>query len=240
MLDHVRSAQMGTKWVQNSRQFRQHTTGSPLHGIEHPRSERFSRRYHLTATGARDAMTTGRLTKLIVALGLVVVPAASDSGASSSAQQATPVTFSLSARQASEVSVVVRFVGAFNARQLRAVLALLTRDADVSDCDFRRVTATEARGRVAITAWLRQRFRDRDQLTVERIWNENPAEPSGVVSVDWAKRKSKTLSSLGFPAGIKPQLSAKVIFTTATPVRISRFANGPSGGSPTVCRPQGP
>src|SRR6266540_6065410 len=24
MLDHVRSAQMGTKWVQNSRQFRQH------------------------------------------------------------------------------------------------------------------------------------------------------------------------------------------------------------------------
>jgi hypothetical protein len=185
---------------------------------------------------------TSRLTHVMIVLGLclLAVPAASDSGTARNTLQGTPVTFSLSARQALEVSVVVRFVSAFNLRQLRAALALVTPDADVSDCDFRRVAATEARGRVAVRAWLRQRFRDRDQLTVERISNENAEQPSGVVAVDWAKRKSKTLTYLGFPGGIKPQLSAKIVFSTTPPVRISRFANGPSGGSVSVCRPQGP
>lgn len=147
-------------------------------------------------------------------------------------------TFALNARQAEEVSVVVRFIDAFNQRRLRTALALLTPSVEVSDCDYGRVRSTAARGRRHVRIWLRQRFRDRDHVEVARIWNANPEQPSGVVGVDWARRTSNTLRSLGFPAGIKPQLGAKVTFMTTKPVRILRFANGPVGGSPESCRPQ--
>ncbi len=189
-------------------------------------------------------MTRRRLTQFLIALSLALLflPAGSVSGTAGQSRTnlQPPTTFTLTARQASEVSVVVRFISAFNGRQLRAALALATPSIDVSDCDYRRVAATEARGQREVATWLRQRFRDRDHLTVAHIWNENPDQPSGVVAVDWAKRTSNTLRSLGFPAGIKPQLSAKVVFTTTGPVRISRFANGPVGGSPSTCRPQTP
>jgi hypothetical protein len=173
---------------------------------------------------------------------LLLLPAGSVSGTAGRSERNLnpPTTFTLSARQADEVSVVVRFISAFKGRHLRAALALLTPNIDISDCDYRRVVATEVRGRRQVAAWLRQRFRDRDQVKVARIWNENPEQPSGVVGVDWARRTSNTLRSLGFPAGIKPQLSAKVVFTATEPARISRFANGPVGGSPSACRPQAP
>jgi hypothetical protein len=187
-------------------------------------------------------MTRRRLTQVLMAFGLALLFLAAGSVSGTAGGPETnlepPATFTLTARQASEVSVVVRFISAFNGRHLRAALALVTPSIGVSDCDYRRVAATEARGRLQVAAWLRLRFRDRDQLTVARISNANPDQPSGVVAVDWAKRTSNTLRSLGFPAGIKPQLSAKVVFATTAPVRISRFANGPVGGSPSLCRPQ--
>jgi hypothetical protein len=178
----------------------------------------------------------------MIALGLLILVSGSVSGKAGGQQSSVepPTTFTLNARQAEEVSAAVQFMDAFNRRQLRAALALLTRSVDVSDCDFRRVRATEARGRRQVTKWLRQRFRDRDHLEVARMWNANPEQPSGVVAIDWARRTSNTLRSLGFPAGIKPQLGAKVVFTTTRPVRISRFANGPIGGSQELCRLQGP
>lgn len=189
-------------------------------------------------------MRRNRLTQVLPAVGVALLVLASGTASGRAGHRQTgldpPTTFTLSARQAEEVSVTVRFVGAFNQRQLRAALALLTRSADVSDCDYRRVRATEARGRSQVTKWLRQRFRDRDHLQVARIWNANPEQPTGVVAIDWAKRTSNTLRSLGFPTGIKPQLGAKVVFTTTRPVRISRFANGPVGGSPESCRPHAP
>jgi hypothetical protein len=190
-------------------------------------------------------MRRNRLTQVLAAFGVALLVLASGTAASGGAGHPQtsldlPTTFTLSARQAEEVSVAVRFVQAFNQRQLRAALALLTRSADVSDCDYRRVRAIEMRGRSQVTRWLRQRFRDRDDLQVARISNANPEQPTGVVAIDWARRTSNTLRSLGFPTGIKPQLGAKVIFTTTTPIRISRFANGPVGGSPELCRPQTP
>jgi len=189
-------------------------------------------------------MRRSRLTQVLAAIGLALLVLASGSVSSGAGRPQTsldpPTTFTLSARQAEEVSVTVRFIDAFNRRQLRAALALLTLSADVSDCDYRRVRATEVRGRRQVTTWLRQRFRDRDHLEVARIWNANPEQPTGVVGIDWAKRTSNTLRSLEFPAGIKPQLGAKVVFTTTRPIRISRFANGPVGGSPESCRPHAP
>jgi hypothetical protein len=189
-------------------------------------------------------MRRTRLTLVLAGTGLVLLLLAAGSvSGKAGRQQASvdpPTTFTLSARQAEEVSVAVRFIDAFNRRQLRAALALLTPTVDVSDCDYRRVRATAVRGRRQVTTWLRQRFGDRDHLEVARIWNTNPEQPSGVVGVGWARRASNTLRALGFPAGIKPQLGAKVVFATTKPVRISRFANGPVGGSPESCRPQNP
>ena len=58
----------------------------------------------------------------------------------------------------------------------------------------------------------------------------------GVVGVVWALRSSDSLKSLGFPKGIRPQLSAKVDFDRTTN-QITRFANGPYGGDQRSCRP---
>src|SRR6266487_1877418 len=123
-------------------------------------------------------MRRTRLTQVLMGFGLtlLLLPAGSLSGTAGRPLRKLdpPTTFTLSARQASEVSVVVRFISAFNGRHLRAALDLVTPSVDVSDCDYRRVVATEARGRRQVAGWLRQRFRDHDQLKVARILNENP------------------------------------------------------------------
>ena len=54
--------------------------------------------------------------------------------------------------------------------------------------------------------------------------------------VSRALRSSDSLKSPGFPNGIRPQLSAKVIFDRGTD-RIRGFANGPFGGDQRSCRP---
>lgn len=148
-----------------------------------------------------------------------------------------PKTFSLNARQAREVQVVLQFIDAFNAGKLSEALALFSSDPVVSDCDYTAVEAVEFTGRREIARWLRQRFADRDRLEVSRVADENPAQPVGVVGVEYARRTSDTLRTLGFRSGIEPQLATKVVFTTRGPVLIRVFANGPVGGSPEFCRP---
>jgi hypothetical protein len=150
---------------------------------------------------------------------------------------AEPQTFVLTGRQAEEVSVTVRFITAFNARRLREAVSLLTPTAVVSDCDYRAVKVVQFFGRKDVTRWLRERFADRDRLTVARMANQNPDQPSGAVGVDYSRRTSRTLIALGFNNGIKPELASKVVLTER-PIRISRFANGPVGGSPESCRPR--
>jgi hypothetical protein len=89
-----------------------------------------------------------------------------------------------------------------------------------------------------VERWLNQRFADRDYLQVGRVYNENPETPTGGLGVEFSRRTSKTLRALGFPNGIKPQLSAKVRLTSVGVSRIAVFANGPVGGSQDSCRPR--
>jgi hypothetical protein len=159
--------------------------------------------------------------------------AAAGGGLQRAASSAGP--FSVTAAQARDVGAVVAFVDGFNARKLRVALAQLARNAQVSDCDYRRVRATRIAGKRALTAWLRRRFADRDQLTIGRIFNENTAQPLGVVAVEFALRRSTTLRALGYTRGITPQIVAKVVLTKSH--RIAVFANGPEGGSSDACRP---
>lgn len=186
-------------------------------------------------------MRTASTITVLAAASLLGFTGADSRGLVGPAQRAVPNVsaepFSLTGRQAEEVSVAVRFIGAFNARQLRQAVALLASNAVASDCDYRAVKAVEFRGRRDVTRWLRARFADRDRLTVARIGNGNPAQPTGVVGIEYSRRISRTLRALGFVAGIKPALASKVVFTEQGPIRILKFANGPVGGSPEFCRP---
>jgi hypothetical protein len=169
------------------------------------------------------------------AVGLLATAAVATAHGSGGASR--PAPYSLVGRQAQEVAVATRFVNAFNAHNLRQALATFAPNARGSDCDYRHVQVVLFNGRREIATWLRNRFADDDHLGIARLWNGNAAQPLGVLVADWAIRKSRTLRQLGFPHGIVPQLSAKVVFTRGFPPRIIAFGNGPGGGDPSVCRP---
>ena len=170
------------------------------------------------------------------AVGLLATAAVATAHGSGGASR--PAPYSLVGRQAQEVAVTIRFVNAFNAHNLQQALAAFAPNAVGSDCDYRHVQVVLFKGRREIAAWLRKRFADDDHLGIARVSNANPEEPVGVLGIEWAIRKSTTLRRLGFPQGIVPQLSAKVILTRAFPPRISAFGNGPGGGDPSICRPR--
>jgi len=166
----------------------------------------------------------------------LAIAAVASAHGSGGAPRAAPYT--LVGRQAQEITVAIRFVNAFNARNHRQALATFAPTAIGSDCDYRHVRVVLFQGRPEIAAWLRSRFADADHLRIVRVFNENPAQTTGVLGIDWSSRTSKTLRRLGFRHGIVPKLSAKVVFTRASPPRIRAFANGPGGADPSLCRPK--
>jgi hypothetical protein len=170
------------------------------------------------------------------AVGLLATAAVAAAHGSGGASR--PAPYSLAARQAQEVAVTIRFVNAFNAHNLRQAVATFAPNAGGSDCDYGHVQVISFKGGREIAAWLRNRFADDDHLGVARLWNGNAAQPVGVLGIEWAIRKSKTLRRLGFAHGIVPQSGAKVVFTRGFPPRIYAFANGPYGGDPSTCRPR--
>ena len=135
-------------------------------------------------------------------------------------------TYVLSARQASEVAVTVRFIDAYNGRRLSEALALVTPDVLVSDCDHRTFRKVGYRGKQQAARWLRERFRDRDRFVVERIFNENDEQPEGGVGLAVLRRTSDTLRARGFPNGTHPEGSTKVLFTARGSLRIRAFVAG--------------
>jgi hypothetical protein len=156
---------------------------------------------------------------------------------SASASLETPGVFTLSAIRARQVSTVVRMIDAYNAGRLDEVMPLLDDGINWSDCDYRTVALVALIGKTQVVSYLRQRLADHDQFTIADVWNQNPG-PDGAqtVGVDYRRRSSDTIRALGFPDGIRPALATKVIFDS-TGDGITRFANGPGGGSTEVCRP---
>jgi hypothetical protein len=143
--------------------------------------------------------------------------------------------FSVTSVQAQQIAVVVAFLDAYNAGQVHAALVLFAPDAVVSDCDYRQVENLDFHGRAEIAGWLRARMADHDHLTAARIYNENPDQLVGVVGIEYGRRTSDTLRTLGFATGIMPSIATKVVFTADG--HIQRFANGPFGGPAELCRP---
>jgi hypothetical protein len=177
------------------------------------------------------------MARLVVgAVGLLATAAVASARGSGGASR--PAPYSLAGRQAQEVAVTIRFVNAFNAHKLQQALATFAPNGGGSDCDYRHVRVVTFKGRREIAAWLRKRFADDDHLGIARLWNGNAAQPVGVLGIEWAARKSKTLRRLGLPHGIVPQQSAKVVFAPGFQPRIIAFANGPVGADPSFCRPR--
>ncbi len=141
--------------------------------------------------------------------------------------------FSVAARQAEEVAVIVAFVRAYNQGHLDEALALLDDTVRVSDCDYQAVNAVLFTGKSQVATWLRQRIADHDQLHISQIVNENPDDEL-VAGIEYARRTSTTLQRLGFTNGIMPKNATKVLFTY-DPVRIAAFVNA-GGGGPHECQ----
>ncbi|HZD70600.1 MAG TPA: hypothetical protein VFA45_17400 [Actinomycetes bacterium] len=143
--------------------------------------------------------------------------------------------FSVTGAQAQQIAVVVAFLDADDAGQLQAALSSFATNAIVSDCDYRAAKDSDFHGRAEIAGWLRARMADHDHLTPAHLFNNNPDQPVGVIGIQYQRRTSDTLRSLGFPTGIRPNIATKVIFTADD--HIQSFANGPFGGPSEPCRP---
>lgn len=153
----------------------------------------------------------------------------------------TPGGATLSAWQAQEVATLTAFLTAYNAGDLDATLATIAEPWGWSDCDYARGTAAKGQGRDAFAAWLRLRFADHDQLTLGQVILGG--QDGLVMGVSFSRRTSAILREQGLPDGIEPQLAAEIIFDYTDPAipgprgRMTRFANGPFGGSPEPCEP---
>ena len=161
-------------------------------------------------------------------------------GARATVAEQPPV---LTSRQAHGISIVVQFLDAFNARNFKRALGSFATDpryeryVAVSDCDYRNHRSVSFRGRRSVAAWLRQRFADRDRLTVRSVrllTTDPPSTYDKGAAVEYTRRTSETLRALGFPNGIQPQLATKIPLTWQGPVRIVVFANA---GNDSACRP---
>lgn len=104
-------------------------------------------------------------------------------------------------RMANEIAIAARFYAAYNAGQLAVVMSLLSAQPQLVDCDYMTPSILTITGRSAIATYLRARFAEHDQWTVE-FYNENPAN-DGLVVVLPLQRSNDTLSRMGAPEGTK-------------------------------------
>jgi hypothetical protein len=120
-------------------------------------------------------------------------------------------------RQASGVSMVVRFLAAYNAGKLAAARAHFTnapnfvRYVGVNDCNYKKRRIDGLRSRSAVGTWLRSRFVDRDRMTLAEIHAAYSTTGTGTTASDaaavvrYARRTRTSLEQLGFPQGIAPR-----------------------------------
>lgn len=142
------------------------------------------------------------------------------------------------ASDAQRVALVQRFIEAFNRGDRSALLALMGDGSVVSDCDYTNAAVVDVAGRDQVSAWLDSRIADHDRFATELIENSNTDESAPALGVTFARRSNDSLRKLGFTAGIRPQLAAKVRFSgSGQDQRIEAFANGPVGGDASkLCR----
>jgi hypothetical protein len=103
--------------------------------------------------------------------------------------------------EAAGIALAARFYAAYNAGQLATVMALLSAQPVLVDCDYVTGRLVSYAGRSAIEAGLRTRFAEHDRWTVE-FYQENPGGNGQIVVIP-IERSSDTLRHLGAPGGAK-------------------------------------
>ncbi len=158
----------------------------------------------------------------------------------SAASEPRPDVFSLSAKKARQVATAVDLLDAYNRGSLNQVLALLDDGIGWSDCNYRSILVVNLTGKSDVARYLQLRFADHDRFEIGTIFNHNPDPETGArgLGIQYLRRTSDELRSLGFPSGIRPALASKVVFTDSDD-HIVAFANGPFGGPRELCRPSG-
>jgi hypothetical protein len=135
-----------------------------------------------------------------------------------------------------DIIVILDFFNALNAGNFDDAVALLDDGIGISDCDFQALKNISFAGKLESAQWLRARIADHDRFFVNDVLGGG-LSPS-VWGVEFDRRTSDTLRRLGFPNGIRNQISAKVILTSDLK-QLDRLALGPgplSDGS--SCRPE--
>jgi hypothetical protein len=135
-----------------------------------------------------------------------------------------------------DVIVILDFFNALNAGNFDDAVARLDDGIGISDCDFQALKNISFAGKLESAQWLRARIADHERFFVNDVLGGG-LSPS-VWGVEFDRRTSDTLRRLGFPNGIRNQISAKVILTSDLK-QLDRLALGPgplSDGS--SCRPE--
>jgi hypothetical protein len=151
------------------------------------------------------------------------------------------VTVRVDGDHAALIATVIAMLKAYNAADIDGVLGLLADQVVWSDCDYRQQTSIgfhRLTPRSEITSYLRERFADHDHLEISTISYTSPEPPGSVgraVSVAYGRRTSDTLTSLGFPTGVRGPLATKLAFAPdGRIVSVSHASFPPALGE---CRP---
>ena len=187
------------------------------------------------AAGSRARRRARDAVALFACVAIVIGGTTASSPSTPTLPQRSTTDPVLSARQAEGVRAIVEFVDAFNSRDLGRAIRQFTRDDEFvrfvggSDCDYRREKAYRFSGKVELSAWLRERFADRDTLALGTIGllGERGAR------LTYRRRASRALRELGYANGLSDGLGAKVGFTTRGPLRLTQVA---MAGSDDACQ----
>jgi hypothetical protein len=151
-----------------------------------------------------------------------------------------PGAYRLQLGEVYQVARVADFFAAYNAGDLKAVMAFLDQAPRLSDCDYRTGKVVFVDGRAAVEAYLRDRFADHDTWVVQ-LFNENP-QNFDLVGVEPLQRQNDTLLALGIPGAVKRDFAISFsILLAPDHEHISAVGFGTIGASPGVverlCQP---
>lgn len=151
-----------------------------------------------------------------------------------------PGAYRLQLGEVYQVAWVADFFTAYNAGELETVMGFLDDAPRLTDCDYRSGSTLVVEGRVAVEAYLRDRFAEHDNWVVE-LFNKNP-QNYDVVGVEPLQRQNDTLLALGVPGAVKRDFGIALSIVLAPDhEHISVVGFATEGASPGVveqlCRP---
>jgi hypothetical protein len=164
-------------------------------------------------------------------------PATSPSSVTRPAATVAAGEYRLQPGEAQQVARVADFFAAYNAGDLKAVMAFLDDAPRLSDCDYRTGRVVFIDRRPAVEAYLRARFAEHDNWVVQ-LFNENP-QNFQLVGVEPLQRQNDTLLALGVPGAVKRDFGGALSIVLAPDHKsISIVGFGTQGGNvERLCRP---